>query len=58
MGLIEMSERDLQRIEVLSKVVDGWTTIASAACPGLEHAPGSPITPLPKLGKREQFRPG
>ncbi|MBP1886597.1 ISNCY family transposase [Sinorhizobium mexicanum] len=31
MGLIAMSERDLQRIEVLSKVVDGRTTIVSAA---------------------------
>lgn len=31
MGLIAMSERDLQRIEVLSKVIDGRTTIISAA---------------------------
>jgi transposase len=31
MGLIVMSERDLQRIEVLSKVTEGRTTIASAA---------------------------
>ncbi|ANP91811.1 hypothetical protein BA011_38940 (plasmid) [Rhizobium leguminosarum] len=31
MGLIAMSERDLQRIEVLSKVVHGWTTLVSAA---------------------------
>lgn len=31
MGLIAMSERDLQRIEVLSKVVDGRMTIVSAA---------------------------
>ena len=31
MGLIAMSERDLQRIEVLSKVIDGRTTIVSAA---------------------------
>lgn len=31
MGLIAMSERDLQRIEVLSAVVDGRTTIVSAA---------------------------
>ncbi|MDR7223093.1 ISNCY family transposase [Aminobacter aminovorans] len=31
MGLIAMSERDLQRIEVLSKVVAGRTTIVSAA---------------------------
>ena len=31
MGLIVMSERDLQRIEVLSKVTEGQTTIASAA---------------------------
>jgi transposase len=31
MGLIAMSERDLQRIEVLSKVVEGRTTIVSAA---------------------------
>ena len=31
MGLIAMSERDLQRIEVLSKVVEDRTTIASAA---------------------------
>jgi hypothetical protein len=31
MGLIAMSERDLQRIEVLSRVVDGRMTIVSAA---------------------------
>jgi hypothetical protein len=31
MGLIAMSERDLQRLEVLSKVIDGRTTIVSAA---------------------------
>ncbi|API51709.1 hypothetical protein BMW22_08820 [Rhizobium leguminosarum] len=31
MGLIAMSERDLQRIEVLSKVVDGRATLVSAA---------------------------
>jgi Winged helix-turn helix len=31
MGLIVMSERDLQRIEVLSKVTEGRRTIASAA---------------------------
>ena len=31
MGFIAMSERDLQRIEVLSKVIDGRTTIISAA---------------------------
>lgn len=31
MGLITMSERDLQRIEVLSKVVDGRMTIVAAA---------------------------
>jgi transposase len=31
MGLIVMSERELQRIEVLSKVTEGRTTIASAA---------------------------
>jgi hypothetical protein len=31
MGLIAMSERDLQRIEVLSKVIDGRMTIVSAA---------------------------
>jgi len=31
MGLIAMSERDLQRIEVLSKVVDGRMTLVSAA---------------------------
>jgi transposase len=31
MGLIVISERDLQRIEVLSKVTEGRTTIASAA---------------------------
>lgn len=31
MGLIAMSERDLQRIEVLSKVVDGRMTIVAAA---------------------------
>ncbi|MBB4277316.1 putative ArsR family transcriptional regulator [Rhizobium mongolense] len=31
MGLIAMSERDLQRIEVLSKVVDGRMTMVSAA---------------------------
>ena len=31
MGLIAMSERDLQRIEVLSKVIDGRMTIISAA---------------------------
>jgi transposase len=31
MGLIAMSERDLQRIEVLSKVTEGLTTIVSAA---------------------------
>ena len=31
MGLIAMSERDLQRIEVLSKVIDGRTTLVSAA---------------------------
>jgi len=31
MGLIAMSERDLQRIEVLSKVVDGRMTLGSAA---------------------------
>ncbi len=31
MGLIAMSERDLQRIEVLSKVVDGRMPLVSAA---------------------------
>ncbi|WP_457092524.1 helix-turn-helix domain-containing protein, partial [Microvirga sp. P5_D2] len=31
MGLIAMSERDLQRIEVLSKVVERRMTIVSAA---------------------------
>ena len=31
MGLIAMSERDLQRIEVLSKVIAGRMTLASAA---------------------------
>jgi hypothetical protein len=31
MGLIAMSERDLQRIDVLSKVIDGRATLASAA---------------------------
>jgi len=31
MGLIAMSERDLQRIEVLSKVIDGRATLVSAA---------------------------
>jgi len=31
MGLVAMSERDLQRIEVLSKVIAGRTTIVSAA---------------------------
>ena len=31
MGLIAMSERDLQRIEVLSKVVDDRMTLVSAA---------------------------
>ncbi|KWV53654.1 hypothetical protein AS026_03105 [Rhizobium altiplani] len=31
MGLIAMSERDLQRIEILSKVNDGRMTLVSAA---------------------------
>ncbi len=31
MGLIAMSERDLQRIEVLSKVIDGRMTLVTAA---------------------------
>ena len=31
MGLIAMSERDLQRIEVLSKVIGGRMTLVSAA---------------------------
>jgi len=31
MGLIAMSERDLQRIEILSKVIDGRMTLVSAA---------------------------
>ncbi|MBB4193314.1 MULTISPECIES: hypothetical protein [Rhizobium] len=31
MGLIAMSERDLQRIEVLSKVADGRMTMVSAS---------------------------
>ncbi len=31
MGLIAMSERDLQRIEILSKVIDGRMTMVSAA---------------------------
>ncbi|MBD9449947.1 ISNCY family transposase, partial [Rhizobium sp. RHZ01] len=31
MGLIAMSERDLQRIEVLSKVIAGRMTMVSAA---------------------------
>ena len=31
MGLIAMSERDLQRIEVLSKVIAGRMTLASAS---------------------------
>jgi hypothetical protein len=31
MGLIAMSERDLQRIEILSKVIAGRMTIVSAA---------------------------
>ncbi|TAU79959.1 ISNCY family transposase [Rhizobium leguminosarum] len=31
MGLIAMSERDLQRIDVLSKVIDGRMTLVSAA---------------------------
>ncbi len=44
MGLIAMSERDLQRIEVLSKVIDGRMTLVSAAhVLGAERAPGSPV---------------
>ncbi|MCZ7451078.1 helix-turn-helix domain-containing protein, partial [Agrobacterium rhizogenes] len=31
MGLIAMSERDLQRIEILSKVIAGGMTMVSAA---------------------------
>jgi hypothetical protein len=31
MGLIAMSERDLQRIEILSKVIAGRMTLVSAA---------------------------
>ena len=31
MGLIAMSERDLQRIEILSKVIAGRMTTVSAA---------------------------
>ena len=31
MGLIAMSERDLQRIEVLSKVIDGRMAMVTAA---------------------------
>ncbi|WP_425523734.1 hypothetical protein [Rhizobium setariae] len=31
MGLIVMSERDLQRIEVLSKIVEGRMTIVAAS---------------------------
>ncbi|WP_283193525.1 hypothetical protein [Rhizobium sp. AN80A] len=31
MGLIAMSERDLQRIEILSKVIAGRMTVVSAA---------------------------
>ncbi|MGO6791445.1 helix-turn-helix domain-containing protein, partial [Rhizobium ruizarguesonis] len=31
MGLIAMSERDLQRIEILSKVIAGHMTMVSAA---------------------------
>ncbi|ACS60963.1 hypothetical protein [Rhizobium leguminosarum] len=30
MGMIAMSERDLQRIEILSKVVDGHMTMVAA----------------------------
>ena len=41
MGLIAMSERDLQRIEVLSKVVAGRMTMVSAAHVLAEPAPGS-----------------
>ncbi|MGZ2506577.1 hypothetical protein ACVINI_007123 [Rhizobium beringeri] len=31
MGLIAMSERDVQRIEILSKVIAGRMTLVSAA---------------------------
>lgn len=31
MGLITMTERDLQRIEILSKVIAGWMTMVSAS---------------------------
>ncbi|ANP89370.1 hypothetical protein BA011_26795 (plasmid) [Rhizobium leguminosarum] len=34
MGLIAMSERDLQRIEVLSKVVGGWMNAARSPAGG------------------------
>ena len=43
MGLIALRERDLQRIEVLSKVVEGRMTIVSAAQVCAEFAAGSPV---------------
>jgi hypothetical protein len=53
MGLIVMSERDLQRIEVLSKVVEGRTTIVSAAhLLALSPAVGSKLKYPEELAKR------
>ena len=53
MGLIAMSERDLQRIEVLSKVIDGRMTIVSAAhVLGAEHASGAAAAGADQDGRR------
>ncbi|MGZ2384896.1 hypothetical protein ACVIDN_006320 [Rhizobium brockwellii] len=43
MGLIAMSERDLQRIEILSKVIAGrMSKVIAGACSGLKHMTGAP----------------
>jgi len=42
MGLITMSERDLRRIEVLSKVIAGRMTMVSAAHVGSSAAGSDP----------------
>ena len=55
MGLIAMSERDLQRIEILSKVIGGRMTTVSAA--HVLEKPAFPTTPHSRPGRLTEICP-
>ncbi|MFS8110396.1 hypothetical protein QD460_01580 [Rhizobium jaguaris] len=61
MGLIAMSGRDLQRIEVLSKVIDGRMAMVSAAhvLAGLRRCPawGAGVLFIPALSMKRRIEP-